>query len=133
MTKRLTEDDVHIACAEIASQGERPTSLNLLNKLGRGSLTTISKYLTSWNKTDDAKAIEAESLPVVVQLPDELSANGEDFLKKMWNVAKGIADKELDIQRESLKQAEIANQTKVEEAFKFSEAQALKIEGLEGC
>ena len=102
-----------------------------MNKLGRGSLTTISKYLTSWNKTDDAKAIEAESLPAVVQLPDELSANGDDFLKKIWNVAKGIADRELDIQRESLKQAEIENQIKVEETFKFSEAQAMKIERLE--
>lgn len=131
MTKRLTEDDVHTACAEIALQGERPTSLNLLNKLGRGSLTTISKYLTTWNKTSDAQAIDAASLPAAVQLPDELSANGEDFLKKVWNIAKGIADRELDIQRESLKQTEIENQMKVEEAFKFSEAQALKIERLE--
>lgn len=131
MTKRLTEEDVHLACTDIASQGERPTSLNLLERLGRGSLTTISKYLTSWNQSDDALAIEAESLPAIVQLPDELSANGEDLLKKMWSIAKGIADQELDIQREALKQAEMANQAKVEEAFKFSEAQSMKIERLE--
>jgi chromosome segregation ATPase len=131
MAIRLTEEDVHIACTEIASQGERPTSLNLLDKLGRGSLTTITKYLNSWNVSDDAQAIEAESLPSVVQLPSELSKEGEDLLKKMWNVAKNITDNELEIQREALKQAEIANQAKVEEAFKFSEAQAMKIERLE--
>ena len=131
MASRLIEEEVHIACAEIAAQGERPTSLNLLDKLGRGSLTTITKYLNSWNASDDAQAIDAESLPAVVQLPSELSKEGEDLLKKMWNVAKNITDNELEIQREALKQAEIANQSKVKEAFKFSEAQAMKIERLE--
>ena len=131
MATRLTEEEIHSACTEIASQGERPTSLNLLDKLGRGSLTTITKYLTSWNASDDAQAIEAESLPAVVQLPSELSKEGEDLLKKMWNVAKNLTNTELEIQREALKQAEIANQLKVEEAFKFSEAQAMKIERLE--
>jgi len=131
MAIRLTEEEVHLACADIASQGERPTSLSLLDKIGRGSLTTITKYLNSWNVSDDAQAIEAESLPAVVQLPPELSKDGEDLLKKMWNVAKNITDKELEVQREALKQAEIANQQKVEEAFKFSEAQSMKIERLE--
>ena len=46
-------------------------------------------------------------------------------------MAKGLADEELEIQREALKQAELNNQAKVEEAFKFSEAQALKNERLE--
>jgi len=131
MAIRLTEDEVHTACAEIATQGERPTSLSLLDKLGRGSLTTITKYLNSWNASGDAQAIEAETLPAVIKLPDELSKEGEDLLKKMWNVAKNITDSELDIQREALKQAEVENQAKVKEAFAFSEAQAMKIERLE--
>jgi len=130
--QRLTEAEVHAACAEIAAQGERPTALTLLDRLGRGSLTTITKYLNTWNATDEAQAIKAEALPAVVKLPQELSKDGEDLLKKMWNIAKGIADEELDIQREALKQAEQANQKKVEEAFAFSEAQSMKIDRLEG-
>jgi len=130
-THRLTEEEVHTACSEISAQGERPTSLTLLDKIGRGSLTTITKYLNTWHTSDEAQALNIDSLPVVAQLPDELSKDGEDLIKKVWNVAKGIADKELDIQREALKQAETANQIKVEEAFKFSEAQAMKIERLE--
>lgn len=128
---RLTEDDVHAACAEIVAQGERPTTLLLYDKLGRGSMTTISKYLSSWQATDEAQTIKADALPAVVKLPAELEREGEGLLKKMWHVAKGIADEELDVQREALKQAEQANQTKVEEAFKFSEAQSLKIDRLE--
>jgi hypothetical protein len=35
-TPRLTEEDVHEACAELAGRGERPTALTLLQYLGRG-------------------------------------------------------------------------------------------------
>lgn len=126
MAIRLTEEEVHNACTEIAAQGERPTALTLLEKLGRGSLTTITKYLISWNSSDEAKVLGVELLPVVVALPAELNKDGESLIKKIWAIAKGLADEELDIQREALKQAEINNQAKVEEAFKFSEAQALK-------
>lgn len=128
---RLTEEEVHAACAEFATQGERPSALTLLDKLGRGSLTTITKYLNTWNATEEAQAIKADTLPTVIKLPQELSKDGEDLLKRMWNTAKGIADAELEIQREALKQAEQANQAKVEEAFKFSEAQSMKIDRLE--
>ena len=128
---RLTEEEVHEACAEIAAQGERPTSLNLLDKLGRGSLTTITKYMNSWYESGIAQSLEADSLPAVVQLPQELTKDGEDLLKRLWNVAKGIADRELEVQREALRQAEKDTQARVEEAFAFSEAQAMKIERLE--
>jgi len=130
-TPRLTENEVHAACVEIAAQGERPSSLALLRRLGRGSLTTITKHLNSWNSTNQAQSVDASALPVTVQLPEELAKAGEDGLKKLWSMAKNEADKELEIQREALRQAELQNQVKVEEAFQFSEAQTLTIEGLE--
>jgi DNA repair exonuclease SbcCD ATPase subunit len=128
---RLSESEVHNACVEIAAQGERPTALTLLDKLGRGSLTTITKYLNSWNTSDEAKELGAESLPAVVELPADLAKESESLIKKIWGTAKSIADEELAIQREALRQAEAANQIKVDEAFKFSEAQAMKIDRLE--
>ncbi len=129
--QRLTEEEVHAACVSIAAQGERPTSLNLLAKLGRGSFTTLGKYLNSWNATDEAKDLGAETLPAIVKLPAELTRDGEDLIKKIWSIAKGIADEELDIQRDALKQAELATHSRVDEACKFSEAQSMKIERLE--
>lgn len=130
-SERLTEKEVHAACVEIAGQGERPTVLNIYNRLGHGSLTTITKYFGTWKESEEAQAFKAEELPAVVNLPDELTKEGEDLLKRMWNVAKNLTDAELDIQREALKQAEQASQKRVEEAFAFSEAQSLKIERLE--
>lgn len=131
MSTRLTEAEVHAACASIAAQGERPTALTLRSNLGRGSLTTVTKYLNSWNASDEAKSLGAETLPAIVNLPPELTKDGEDLIKKIWSIAKGLADEELDIQREALKQAELATYSKVEEAFKFSEVQATEIERLE--
>jgi chromosome segregation ATPase len=130
-TPRLTEKDVHAACIDIAAQGERPTAINLLEHLGRGSLTTISKYLNSWKATDQAQSTKAETLPAVVNLPPELAKDGEDLIKKAWHTAKTIADAELEIQREALKQAEAINQALIDEAYKFSEDQEAKIEQLE--
>lgn len=130
-SERLTEKEVHEACAEIAGQGERPTVLTIYHRLGHGSLSTITKYFGTWKKSEEAEAFKAEELPAVVQLPEELTKEGEDLLKRMWNVAKNLTDAELDIQREALKQAEQASQKRVEEAFAFSEAQSLKIERLE--
>jgi len=128
---RLTEEDVHVACGDIVEQGEKPTALKLLDSLGKGSLTTISKYLTTWSVTDEAQAADVESLPAVVALPEQLTQDGEDLLKKIWNVAKSISDADIEIQREALKQAEATNQAKVEEAFAFSEAQSKKNDRLE--
>jgi len=129
--QRLTEHDVHAACADIVAQGERPTSLALLNHLGRGSLTTITKYLNSWYETDAAKALDAENLPSEVPLPSTLSQAGEALLKKCWHEARILANAELEHQHDQLKQAEAENQAKTEEAVKFSEVQAVKIEQLE--
>ncbi len=128
---RLTEHEVHQACLDISAQGERPTSLTLLKKLGRGSLTTITKYLNSWKDTDEALNLKADLLPPVAELPEALSLSAEELAKKIWLTSKEMADKELEIQREALKQTEIENQAIVEEAFEFSEAQTTKIEWLE--
>jgi hypothetical protein len=66
---KLTEEEVHAACVDIVAQGERPTALTLLDKLGRGSLTTITKYLNTWQATDEAQALKSETLPAVVKVP----------------------------------------------------------------
>ena len=128
---RITEEQVHAACIEIATQGERPTALKLLDQLGSGSLTTITKYMGTWNETNQAQITKTKTLPAVIKLPDELAKYGEDLLKKVWDFAKTMADKELEVHSEALKQAEASTHAKVEEAYKFSDAQSIKIEQLE--
>jgi len=128
---RITEEQVHAACMEISAQGERPTALKLLDQLGSGSLTTITKYLGTWNETNQAQTIKTETLPAVIKLPDDLAKSGEDLVKKVWNIAKAMADKELEVHSEALKQAEASTHAKVEEAYKFSDAQSTKIEQME--
>jgi plasmid replication DNA-binding protein KfrA len=129
--QRLTEAEVHEACADIAAQGERPTSLTVLEKLGRGSLTTITKHMNTWHNSDDAQALKADELPAIVILPPELSKASEDLLKKVWQKAQDFAHAGVAIQRMALKEAERVNQAKVDEAIKFSEGQGIKVKNLE--
>jgi len=62
---RLTEQEVHAACAEMAQQGEDPTAIKLLAKLERGSLTTITKYLKTWHSTE---GLNARTTPKTIEL-----------------------------------------------------------------
>lgn len=130
-TSKLTEAEVHAACASIAAEGVRPTALTLLDNLGRGSIATITQYLSSWNASDEAKVFETEVLLTALELSPELIKDGEDLLKKMWSIAKEVAKEELNIQRDPLEHVELSSHPKIEEVFKFSEAQSLKIEHLE--
>jgi chromosome segregation ATPase len=130
MGPRLNEQDIHAACAELVAMGEKPTSLVILERLGRGGLGTITKYMKTWQQTDEAKSAKAESLPAVVPLPEKLSKDGDDLVKKLWNVAKSISDAEIEGEREVMRQTQIAAEEKVNEAYEFSEVQSNKLEKL---
>lgn len=131
MSQRLTEQDIHAACVEMVAMGEKPTSLGLLEHFGRGGLGTITKYLRSWEKTDEAKSAQVETLPAVVPLPERLSKDGDDLLKKLWHVAKSISDAEIEGERELMKQAKLAAEEKITEAYEYSEIQSNNLEKLD--
>jgi len=125
---RLTEEQVHQACKQITERGEKPTSLVLLKELGFGSLSTITKYLKSY---EEANKDREDDLPRVVELSPDLLKVGEDAVKKIWVTASEIATAELEIQRTALDTAQKEANTKVEEALAFSDAQTQKIDDLE--
>jgi len=127
---RLTEQDVHNAIAEMLAAGEKPSALNLLKALGRGSLTTISKFMTSYYNLNDAGTNEVK-LPALVDVPREISLSSELLVKKLWADARALANQEIDSQRAALMQTEAEAALKVTEAMEFSELQARRIEELE--
>jgi len=126
---RLTELDVHNAMDAMIAEGEKPTALNLLKVLGRGSLTTISKFMNSFNTSNDEKT--TFSPPALIEIPRELNASGELLVKKIWSDARALANQEIESQRTALMQAEADAAAKIAEAMAFSEAQAVHIDELE--
>lgn len=55
MTRELavTSEEVCLAAESLFNSGEKPTTRNIRDKLGRGSISTILKYLQKWQSEQD--------------------------------------------------------------------------------
>lgn len=124
--KRLTEEEVHAAASELQANGTRVSSIEVYKHLGRGSLTTITNFLKTWNQEDQVK----DALPALIELPEALKKATEQLILKVWTESQAIAEKELASQREVLRQAENLAKEKITEAEAFSEEQAKQIQAL---
>lgn len=123
---RLTEKDVHEAAEELKESGIRPSSIEVYKFLGRGSLTTITNFLKTWNQEET----HATALPALISLPEALIKSTEQLIVKVWAESQALAEKEISSQREALRQAEALANEKIAEAKAFSEVQAREIEAL---
>lgn len=124
--KRLTEEEVHAAAEELKENGVKVSSIEVYKFLGRGSLTTITNFLKTWNQEETMN-----TLPALMSLPESLSKAAEQLIIKLWAESQIMAEKEINSQREALRQAEALATEKIAEAEAFSEEQAAKIEALE--
>ena len=124
--KRLTEEEVHAAAKELKESGIKTSSLEVYKFLGRGSLTTITNFLKTWNQEETVTA-----LPALVNLPDTLSKAAEQLILKLWAESQALAEQEIAGRREKLRQAEATANEKITESEAFSEEQSKQIEALE--
>lgn len=123
---RLTEKEVHEAAEELKEAGTKISSIEIYKFLGRGSLTTITNFLKTWNQ----EATPSTTLPTLISLPEALVKSTEQLIIKVWAESQAIAEKEINSQREALRQAEAVAAEKIAEAEAFSEVQAKEIETL---
>ncbi|MFC5357090.1 DNA-binding protein [Azospirillum himalayense] len=68
--ERVTETEVHAACDQLVAEGAEVTRRAVLQRVGRGSMTTISRYVTSWEERQRAR-VEARDVELS---PDEQDA-----------------------------------------------------------
>lgn len=126
---RLTEKEVHEAAQNLIDNDEVLSSLSLLKALGRGSLTTITKYLGTFHKENNQS--ESFSTPGFTELPDSLSRTTKLLAIKIWTEAQAIANKDLESQRDALQHAAKLSADRIKEAEEFSDEQAKRLEELE--
>lgn len=126
---RLTEQEVHAAAQNLIDSDESVSSLSLLKVLGRGSLTTITKYMSTFNRSNEDTALPI--LPDFTELPETLSRSTKLLAIKIWAESQEIANKELESQREVLQQAAKLSAERVKEAEVFSDEQAKRLDELE--
>lgn len=125
---RLTEQEVHTAIQNLLDADENISSLALLKALGRGSLTTITKYLNTFNLEN---AVEIELLQGFAEIPESLTDGIKHMSVKIWNESQALANQELDIQRAAMQKIELQSSERIQEAEEFSEEQAKRLEQLE--
>ena len=116
-SKRLTEEDVYTAAEEIKEAGEKLTANNLLKKLERGSLTTITKHLNSFNDNDITQ-YEAN-----IEIPETIELKTKTLIRTIWLSSVKLANDDLKNEKEKLETLTI-------EAKEFSETQNTTIESL---
>lgn len=126
---RLSEQEVHQAAQNLLDAGEGLSSLTLLRELGRGSLTTITKYLGTFNKgNQEDREFDAG---FITEVPETLFRSTKLLAIKIWTESQEIANKELESQREVLQQAVKLSTDRVKEAELFSDEQSKRLEDIE--
>ena len=126
---RLSEEEVHQAAQNILDSGEPISSLSLLKELGRGSLTTITKYMGTVRRVN--KVYQDVGVSLFTDLPDSLSRSTKLLAIKIWAESQEIANKELENQREVLQEAVKLSSERVKDAELFSEEQSKRLEETE--
>ncbi len=76
----ITRDDVFSAADEIFATGKNPTQAAIRTKLGRGSFSTINKYLSEWKETQtDIEAVTSN---------DQMSDQELALLRRVYGMVR---------------------------------------------
>ena len=108
----ITREDVFTAATEIFAAGKVPTQASVRLKLGKGSFSTISKYLAEWRETgkdDVAGLVQAEEIPTEISLIFKrlYAAVVVSTDTKLNDEKIGILDKENEELRQKLEDYEV--------------------------
>jgi len=94
----ITENEVIAAADALQAAGMKITILAVREKLGRGSFTTVKKFLDRWQSSAEP---QQQQQPVPPQL------------ESLWNEARRAADANLASERESLNELAFELETRL--------------------
>lgn len=120
--ERLTENDVHEVCQALQDANDKPTALKVLKVLGRGSLTTISKHIATFNKSPDPLIEQAFTVP------DSVKLMADNLLSQIYQIAKQSALADYTQERAALNNENQVLTAKLLEAEQFSAEQANQLD-----
>ncbi len=124
----IEQDELFETANQLEADGKEVTAMALLNALGRGSLTTIYKYLEAWKTNRPVKVSTGNS-----EIPETV----RNAFASTWRVAAQEAAREVEAVKEKAAEEvkEALGQFRgaleaIERLEKESEADALEIDGL---
>lgn len=113
----VTAADVATACDELLAAGGRPTVEKVREILGRGSMTTINKFLNTWWADLSERVAAFEKRPAV---PDPLA----DLIANAWSAALELA--RTHAQNELAERSAVVEARHAEATSTFGAAEALR-------
>lgn len=108
--KNVTKEDVIVICDQLQAEGVTPTSTRIRKQLGRGSLSTVVRYLKEWQAGSSPDASEA------LQIPAGLMSIVESFGRQAWVHAVGSAEEALTAERDKLVQQRVLWEREIDSA-----------------
>lgn len=108
--KNVTKEDVIVICDQLQAEGVTPTSTRIRKQLGRGSLSTVVRYLKEWQAGSSPDASEA------LQIPAGLMSIVESFGRQAWEHAVGSAEEALTAERDKLVQQRVLWEREIDSA-----------------
>lgn len=120
-TRLINQEDVSNACNELVKAGETPTTLRIHKMLGRGSNSTIQKFIKVWRESEEAQNSKVDQLPAVVELPKEFVEEGELLLKKIFKIAEQQNAHKIEQIHQEKDQAVAAAKAETDEAIEYAD------------
>ncbi|AJE54195.1 DNA-binding protein [Paenibacillus polymyxa] len=114
----ITKEQVFEAAEALAAAGKSTKVVNVREKLGRGSYSTITEYMREWRQ-----ARKAPATPKKEELPQSVL----DLAGGLWTAVMGIATESLEGERQVLEQQREEMEEEQREAIAF--ADNLLVEG----
>ncbi|PXX95923.1 DNA-binding protein [Halomonas sp. LBP4] len=111
--KLVNREDVHAIADALLAEGVTPSSTRIYQRLGHGSLSTITRYLRTWEfQRSSDERLDAASNSV----PSSIYSASSRLATKLWETAKEEADNALAEQRRVLDEREASWRQEVESA-----------------
>lgn len=114
--KLVKQHDVFDHADDLSSEGITPTTRLIYERLGVGSLSTITKYLREWERQNCA--IEQESASPVPKL---IAETNERLLAQMWLQAQEAASSKYEKQVMNLDAQKVQARTEVSFALQIAD------------
>ncbi|GAL15148.1 KfrA [Vibrio astriarenae] len=129
MSEKLNQESVFDAAHRITLSGEKPTMIKIHRLLGRGSYSTISKYLKLYFESDAwIEASQNKELPEELNLPNSAREAMELALKTIWQAAESSAQEVLDVRTKAVT-AQLEDQEKeIEQVINTNAQQSSQLE-----
>jgi len=131
MTRKLImKEHVDDLANDMKLAGKIPSVLNLHKALGRGSYSTIRKYLNEW-ESENAPQEHMREQEAEEDIPEALSQNADLFIRRLWVLARGHESTLLASKQTVMDEQRQAQKKEVEQIVDASNALVQRIDDLE--